>query len=125
MKITLKNRIDKRLVEFESDLGYGVAIWGGNKPLLNVAYHVELDINDFFQWGRNITLGKKHEAYINLIDNNIVFNAKVISCEDKGVLVLSVANDIVFIETSDTCEVGAYVSFFTTPDKMILHPIEL
>ncbi|PIT14308.1 hypothetical protein [Snodgrassella alvi] len=125
MKITLKGKIDENLVKFESDLGYGVAIWGNNKPLLNTSYNIELEIDDFFEWGKNITLEKNHEFSINFINNNMIFKAKVISCEDGGILVLSLGKDIIFIETSDTCVIDSYISFFTTPDNVMLYPIEL
>ncbi|PIT13373.1 hypothetical protein BGI32_09360 [Snodgrassella alvi] len=125
MKITLKGKIDENLVKFESDLGYGVAIWGNNKPLLNTSYNIELEIDDFFEWGKNITLEKNHEFSINFINNNMIFKAKVISCEDGGILVLSLGKDIIFIETSDTCVIDSYISFFTTPDNVMLYPIGL
>lgn len=125
MKITLKSQIDENLVEFESDLGYGVATWENNKPLSNISYNIELEIDDFFEWGKNITLEKNHEFSINFINSKMIFRAKVLSCEDGGLLVLSLGKDIIFIETSDTCEIDSYVSFFTTPDNVMLYPIEL
>lgn len=125
MKITLKDQIDENLVEFESELGYGVATWENNKPLSNISYNIELEIDDFFEWGKNITLEKNHEFSINFINNKIIFRAKVISCEDGGILVLLLGKDVIFIETSGKCEIDSYVSFFTTPDNVMLYPIEL
>ncbi|MWP61385.1 hypothetical protein [Gilliamella sp. Pas-s25] len=125
MKITLNGKIGEHLVTFKSDLGHGAAHWQDNKPLSNTSYHIELEINDFFEWDKNIVLAEKHNCSINLIDNYIVFNAKVISCEEQGILVLSLGKDIIFIEASDSCEIGSYVSFFTTPDNVMLYPIEL
>jgi hypothetical protein len=125
MKVTLKGKIDNHLVEFESNLGYGIAIWGNNKPLLNTSYTIELEIDDFFEWGKNITLETKHESSIKFINKNMIFNGKVISCEHEGILVLALGEDIVFIETSDKCEINSYVSFFTVPNNVILYPIEL
>ena len=126
MKIILKAKLNDHIVEFESNLGYGAANWENNRPsILNTSYDIELDIDDFFEWGKNITLEKSNESSINLCNNKIFFSAKVISCEDDGVWVLSLENDIVFIEVSGTCEINKFVSFFTAPDNVRLYPIEL
>ncbi|MFQ0971865.1 hypothetical protein [Gilliamella sp. BG1] len=125
MKITLVSKIDENLVEFKSDLGCGVAIWDNSKSLSNTYYNIELEIDDFFEWGKNITLEKIPGYGFYLINNNMFFKAKVISCEDTGILVLSLGKDIIFIETSGTCEINSYVSFFTTSDNVMLFSIEL
>ena len=126
MEIILTAKLNDHIVEFESNLGYGTAYWESNEPpILNTHYNIELDIDDFFEWEKNITIEERNEPRINHIDNNIFFSAKVISCEDDGVLILSLANDIVLIESSATCEINEFVSFFTTSDNVRLYPIEL
>lgn len=125
MKITLKDKVDDRLIKFESDIGCGVAVWEGNQFLPNTSYDVELEIDDIFKMDRNIFLEKKSIYSIGFIDGVLFFKAKVISCEDDGVLVLSLGKDIIFIEASDANEIDGYVSFFTKPDKVLLYPIEL
>ena len=126
MKIIVKEKLSDHIVKFESNLGNGTANWENNKPpILNTSYNIELDIDDFFEWEKNITLDKKNKSSIYLFDNKIFFSAKVISCEDAGVWVLSFGDDIVLIEASGTCEINKFVSFFTTPDNVRLYPIEL
>ncbi|WP_370577829.1 hypothetical protein ABX014_22965 [Snodgrassella alvi] len=126
MKIILKANLNDNIVEFESNLGYGAATWENNKlPILNNSYNIELDIDDFFEWEKNITLEKRSESSIHLFDNKIFFSAKVISCEGNGVWVLSFGNDIVLIEASGTCEINKFICFFTIPDNVRLYPIEL
>ena len=113
MKIILKANLNDNIVEFESNLGYGAATWENNKlPILNNSYNIELDIDDFFEWEKNITLEKRSESSIYLSDNKIFFSAKVISCEVNGVWVLSFGNDIVLIEASGTCEINKFICFF-------------
>lgn len=126
MKIIVKEKLSDHIVKFKSNLGYGAANWENNKPpKLNTSYDIELDIDDFFEWEKNITIEERNEPRINHIDNKIFFSAKVISCEDDGVLILSLANDIVLIESSATCEINEFVSFFTTSDNVRLYPIKL
>ena len=126
MEIILTAKLNDHIVEFESNLGYGTAYWKSNEPpILNSHYNIELDIDDFFEWEKNITFDKKNKSSIYLFDNKIFFSAKVISCENDGVWVLSFGNDIVLIEASGTCEINKFVSFFTTPDNVRLYPIEL
>ncbi|MDX5630814.1 MULTISPECIES: hypothetical protein [unclassified Brenneria] len=125
MKITLKDKIDERLVRFKSDIGCGVAIWESDRFSSNTSCDIELEIDDFFEYGKNIALEKKHDCSIDFIDNYMIFKAKIISCEDGGILVLSLGSDIVFIEASGGIEIDGYISFFTTPDKVKLYPIEL
>lgn len=79
----------------------------------------------FLNGKKILLLIKKNKSSIYLFDNKIFFSAKVISCEDAGVWVLSFGDDIVLIEASGTCEINKFVSFFTTPDNVRLYPIEL
>lgn len=125
MKITLKDRIDERLVRFESDIGCGVAIWECDRFLSNTSCDIELEIDDFFEYGKNIAFEKNHGCSIAFIDDHMIFKAKVVSCEDDGILVLSLGNDVVFIEASGEIKIDGCISFFTTPDKVKLYPIEL
>ncbi|EPK9348415.1 hypothetical protein QDZ90_005788, partial [Pluralibacter gergoviae] len=125
MKITLKDKVDDRLIRFESDIGGGVAVWEGDPFSPNTSYNVELEIDDLFEIGRNIFLEKKCINGIDFINGELFFKAKVISYEEDGVLVLSLEKDIIFIEASGANEIDGYVSFFTKPDKVSLYPIEL
>lgn len=125
MKIILNDKIDESLVSFESDLGCGIAVWEGNKFLLRHSYDVELGIDGVFEWGVNVLPEKEHVFYVDIVEGFIWFKAKVISYEDEGVLVLSLGNDIVFIEVSGMSEIDGYISFYATPDKILLYPVDL
>lgn len=125
MKITLKDKIDNRLINFKSDLGEGIAVWEGEQFLLNTSHDIELEVDDVFEWDKNIFLSESSIYKIDIIGNELFFNAKVISCEEDGVLVLSLGKDIIFIELLVAKEIDGYVSFFTTPDKVSLYPIAL
>ena len=68
MKIIVKEKLSDHIVKFESNLGYGAANWENNKPpILNTSYNIELDIDDFFEWEKNITLKKINQVFIFLI----------------------------------------------------------
>ena len=125
MNITLRNKIDKHLVMFESYIGKGIAIWGGELYLSNFSCEVELEIDDFFKIGKNIFLEKAKDFSINFIDGFMIFKAKVISYEDDGILALRLRNDIIFINVLEEDTIDGYVSFFTTPDKVTLYPVVL
>ena len=125
MNITLRNKIDKHLVMFESYIGKGIAIWGGELYLSNFSCEVELEIDDCFKIGKNIFLEKVKDFSINFIDGFMIFKAKVISYEDDGILALRLRNDIVFINVLEEDTIDGYVSFFTTPDKVTLYPVVL
>ena len=121
MKITLKDKIDNRLINFKSDLGEGIAVWEGEQFLLNTSHDIELEVDDVFEWDKNIFLSESSIYKTDIIGNELFFNAKVISCEEDGVLVLSLGKDIIFIELLVAKEIDGYVSFFTTPDKVSLY----
>jgi hypothetical protein len=71
MKIIVKEKLSDHIVKFKSNLGYGAANWENNKPpKLNTSYDIELDIDDFFEWEKNISL-KKNKSSIYLFNNKI------------------------------------------------------
>lgn len=125
MKNITINEIDRSFVSFESAIGNGIALWGGKKPLSNPYKEIELNIDEHFEWGRNINLTCEHKNRISIRDNHLIFNAKILSFEDDGILVVSLDDDVVFIEVSGNSVVEGYVSFSTTPNKVTLYPIEL
>jgi len=125
MKIILNDKIDESLISFESDIGWGIAVWEGNKFLSRNSYEVELEIDGVFEWGMDVFPEKEHVFRVDVVEGFMWFKAKVISCEDDGVLVLSLGNDIVFIEVSGVNEIDGYISFYTSPDKVLLYPVEL
>ncbi|MBU2674009.1 hypothetical protein EYY86_07745 [Hafnia paralvei] len=126
MKNIIVNELDGLLVGFESAIGYGIAFWAGKKPLSNPYKEIELDIDDHFEWEKDIYLINENEGSIKIRDNRLIFIAKIISYTDDGILIVSLDDDILFIEVSSVGDdIEGYVSFSTTPDKVTLYPVEL
>ncbi|BDR54512.1 hypothetical protein KIMH_06230 [Bombiscardovia apis] len=115
---------ENQRVEFTSRLGNGIALWKGNEPQIGSHYPVELDIDDYFEWGINITLTKEEIPNISIIDNKLFFIAKIISYESDGILVISLDDDVIFLDVSMAPNQGKYVSFSTLIDNVSLYPVE-
>ncbi|SFN55269.1 hypothetical protein [Xenorhabdus japonica] len=112
-------------VIFTSPLGNGIARWVGSEPNIGDIYHVELDIDDYFEWGVNINFVSETASNIMLESNNLVFTAKVISYETDGILVVSLSGNIIFLEVGLVSNIDNYVSFFTLKNNVSLYPVEL
>ncbi|BDR54543.1 hypothetical protein KIMH_06540 [Bombiscardovia apis] len=83
-----------------------------------------MDIDDYFEWGINITLTKEEIPNISIIDNKLFFIAKIISYESDGILVISLDDDVIFLDVSMAPNQGKYVSFSTLIDNVSLYPVE-
>jgi len=112
-------------VKFSSALGNGVAIWKGNELQLGNYYHVEFDIDDCFEWGVNIDSTNKEVSSVEVIDDSLVFVAKIISYEDDGILTVSFGGDIIFLELSVSPALGKYVCFSTLITNVSLYPVDI
>ncbi|MCE0826392.1 hypothetical protein LVQ78_10155 [Buttiauxella sp. A2-C2_NF] len=125
MKNIIISELDNSFVSFKSAIGSGIAVWAGKKPLLDSYQEIELDIDDHFEWRNNINLIGENRTSIIFSDDKLIFEAKIIACEDDGVLTVSLDGDIIFIEVSGENVASGYVSFVTTPDKVTLYPTDL
>ena len=117
----LKVHEDK--VEFTSPLGKGVAVWCGESPQTDGCYHVELDVDDTFEWGRNIESTNEDTPAIKIIDNKFLFIAQVLSYEDDGVLTVSLGGEIIFLDVNSSPGTSKYVSFSTPINNVSLYPV--
>lgn len=115
---------DTQRVNFTSRLGNGIALWKGDEPLVNNSYDVELDIDDYFEWGVNISFTNNEIPKIDLVDNKLYFIAKIISYENDGILSISLDEDVIFLDVASVVGQGKYVSFFTLVDNVSLYPVE-
>lgn len=106
-------------------IGNGIAVWLGDESLPEFCHHVELDIDDSFQWGRNISHVSGEKTSIKIVGDEIIFTAKILSYENDGILSISLDDDVIFIEVTQSSIVDGYASFFTTPDKIKIYPVEL
>lgn len=115
---------DTQRVNFTSRLGNGIALWKGDEPLVNNSYDVELDIDDYFEWGVNISFTNNEIPKIDLVDNKLYFIAKIICYENDGILSISLDEDVIFLDVASVVGQGKYVSFFTLVDNVSLYPVE-
>ena len=125
MKNITLTEFNGSFVKFRTHIGSGVAIWCANESPPDFCYDVELDIDDSFQWGVNISHVNESKTSIETVDDKIVFIAKVLSYEDDGILTISLDDDVIFIKVSQTSIVDGYVLFFTAPNKIKLYPVAL
>lgn len=117
--------VDEHKVEFSSALGSGAAIWVGMPPRQGNTYYVEIDIDDIFQWGKNINISMQENPRIDVIGNNLLFFGKIIAYEDDGLLAVKVGGDVIFLEVSDAPREGENVTFYTSINNVSLHPVNL
>ncbi|MFI8318376.1 hypothetical protein ACIF4Y_14140 [Kosakonia cowanii] len=117
--------VDEHKVEFSSALGSGAAIWVGMPPRQGNTYYVEIDIDDVFQWGKNINISVQENPKIDVVGNNLLFFGKIIAYEDDGLLAVKVGGDIIFLEVSDAPREGENVTFYTSINNVSLHPVNL
>lgn len=117
--------VDEHKVEFSSALGSGAAIWVGMPPRQGNTYYVEIDIDDIFQWGKNINISMQENPKIDVVGNNLFFFGKIIAYEDDGLLAVKVGGDVIFLEVSDAPREGENVTFYTSINNVSLHPVNL
>jgi len=117
--------VDEHKVEFTSALGCGADTWVGMPPRQGNTYDVEIDIDDIFQWGKNINISMQETSKIDVVGNNLLFFGKIISYEDDGLLTVKVGRYIIFLEVSDAPNEGENVTFYTLINNVSLHPVNL
>lgn len=125
MKNITLTKFNDSFVKFESKIGNGIAVWLGDESLPKLCSNIELDIDDSFQWGVNISYVNEKESSIKTVDNKTIFTAKILSYEDDGILTVSLEDDVIFVEVSQSYIIDGYVTFFTTPDNIKIYPVEL
>lgn len=127
MDIVIRS-VNRDMVGFDSAIGCGIiARWNGKLPNIDQRYHVEIDINDKFEWGKNIfSVEEDTPSTINMDGSMLMFVAKVISCESDGILTVSLDNDIILIETSFLSKGNInYVLFYTCDTNVVLYSVDL
>ena len=117
--------VHENKVKFISSLGKGVAIWCGESPKVGGCYHVELDVDDMFEWGVNINSTNKKTSTIKILDNELSFTAQILSYENDGVLTVSLGGEVIFLDVNSSPGTIKYVSFSTPVNNVSLYPVEL
>lgn len=125
MKNITLTEFNGSFVKFRSHIGDGVAIWCGDKSPPEFCYDSELDIDDSFQWGVNISYVSDSKNSIKTVGDKIIFTAEILSYEKDGILTVSLDEDVIFIEVSQTSILDGCVLFFTTSNKIKLYPVAL
>ncbi|EOL8938445.1 hypothetical protein ACM92B_004217 [Cronobacter dublinensis] len=120
-KITILD-VTENKVSFSSSLGNALATWDGNRPGPNECYDVEIDIDDFFEWGVNIKYTTHEKSAIEVVDGIFKGVAKVLNYEDDGVLSVMLGDTVVLLEAGSPQGIGEYVVFFTSVDHVTLYP---
>jgi hypothetical protein len=123
MKIKILD-ISDSLVRFRSESGEGYAKWSGEKPLPNHNYDVELDINDEFIWGQNITTIDATSTSMRGDNYKISAVAEVISYEEDGCLSVKLNESVILLEVEGAPDnVSGYVKL--DAKDVTLFPVNL
>lgn len=123
MKIIILE-INDSLVSFHSELGEGYAKWSGEKPLLNHTYEVEVDIDDEFIWGQNITTTDAISSITRDDSYYIIAIAEVITYDEDGCLAVKLNESVILLEVEGVPNnVSGYVKF--EAKDVTLFPVHL
>ena len=123
MKIEILE-IKNALVSFHSELGEGYAKWRGEKPLLNHTYDVEVDIDDEFIWGQNISKTNNTSSMTWDDTYNIIAVAEVIEYDEDGCLAVKLDESVILLEVEGAPDnVSGYVKF--EAKDVTLFPVNL
>ncbi|WEP45496.1 hypothetical protein NNQ27_00665 [Cronobacter dublinensis subsp. infanticibi] len=120
-KITILN-VTENKVSFSSSLGNALAIWDGERPGQNDCYDVEIDIDDFFEWGVNINYTAYEKSSIKVVDGIFKGMAKVLNYDD-GVLSVMLGDAVILLEAASPQDTGEYIVFCTSVGHVTLYPV--
>lgn len=128
MKVTVlsitQSDSENSIVEFSTSVGNGLAHWRGQPTIKGQTHDVEVDIEDDFFWGKNITPSTKSSASIDSRKGDIYVTAKLISSEDDGLAIVKIENSIVMLSTNKKIDIlPEYVDFIT--EHISLYPTNI
>ncbi|CEG26281.1 hypothetical protein [Bacillus sp. B-jedd] len=106
----MKELADGFMVKFTSPFGTAEGKWIGTKPLLDFEYHIEIDIPEVLEWGKQIeNIGEKINQ-IKSVGEHIYLSGVLESVAADGYSVLRIGNNIVVFElTRANCPIGSFV----------------
>jgi hypothetical protein len=99
--LDVKNIQNEIKVKFETSIGTGAGTWNGELPTLGDCTDIEIDIDDNFDWGKNIITSNKDICMIAIENNLFRFVAQVISYEDDGCLTIKLGDSIIFLDVDN------------------------
>lgn len=128
MNITIKsirkNSTDKIFVEYSTPYGDGVSEFIGSTPEENQSYDVELNIDDDFIWGENLTPSKKNAASIHFDLGKSYITAELIAIEDDDCGALKIGNSISLVSIKKNHhDLPLFVDIISK--KVSLHPTKI
>jgi hypothetical protein len=120
----IKHDPDEILVEYSTPYGGGISKFMGTPPKENQKYDVELNIDDDFFWGENLTLSKKNAPSILFNSGKTYITAELIAIEDDGGGVLKIGDSILLISIKNKNHVlPAFVDIIS--QDISLHPTNI
>lgn len=96
--VNLSKTVGTKLVDFETAIGKGTALWVGEEPIIGKFYDVEIDVGDDLIWGINIIMTPEISSMIAVKDNLFYLVAKVISSEEEGCISVKLGDSVVLLE---------------------------
>ncbi|SDT48196.1 hypothetical protein SAMN05216496_4829 [Pseudomonas sp. Z003-0.4C(8344-21)] len=93
----IRNSANETQIEYSSAYGTGVSTFIGPPPKKDQALDVEIDINDNFSWGKNLTISQKKAPSIYYKNGETFITAELLTIEDDGCGVLKIGDCIALI----------------------------
>ena len=122
--LSLNSNSNESLVSFESIVGNGIAVWSGNLPAQNDSVDVELNIDDDFTWGENITTTDTDTSTITMENDELHFVAEVVALEDEDCLTIKLGGTILFLDIEGAPnDISGWVKGLAS--QVSLHPSNL
>jgi len=101
MNITIvsivKRTNNKILVEYSTPYGKGLSVFTGSPPTANQTLDVEINIDDEFIWGENLTPSSKNTPSISFDLGFTYITGELIVIEDDGCGVFKIGDAIILI----------------------------
>lgn len=125
MKIKILSLIqsdtENSFVEFSTFIGNGLAYWRSRATTKGQTHDVEVDIDDDFSWGKNISPSAKSSASIENRKGTTYITAKLISSEEDGLVTVTLESSIVMLSTDKKIDPAPdYVDLIATQISLYL-----
>ncbi|MCP1475608.1 hypothetical protein ABIA54_000298 [Pseudomonas sp. EB276 TE3739] len=127
MNITIKNILREHpegsFVEYSTPYGNGKAVFIGPHPKINSKYDVEINIDDDFFWGRNLTQAQQCAPSIKYHSDQTLMSVELIAIEEDGCGVLRMGDSIMLISIEKEYQKHDLPMFIDLiSNKISLHP---
>ncbi|NNA59427.1 hypothetical protein [Pseudomonas koreensis] len=120
----IKSTANEILVEYSTPYGKGFSVFIGSPPKENQIYDVEINIDDNFIWGENLTPSKKNIPSISFDICHTYITAELIVTEEDGCGVLKMGESIILISLEQTKQrLPIFVDIIAK--KTFLHPTNI